>query len=48
MFAFKKLEANGKLACPAPPVFGLIGTKKASKMIKAWDDFAMQPRRPSQ
>ena len=48
MFAFKKLEANGKLACLAPPVFGLIGTKKATKMIKAWDDFAMQPRRPSQ
>lgn len=45
---FQKLEMNGKLLCPAPGVFGCIARDKPSKLIQAWDDFALKPRAPAQ
>ncbi|CBY13926.1 unnamed protein product [Oikopleura dioica] len=48
MFAFRQLEQNGKLSCPSPPFLGLLGTKKATKLVTEWDEFALGPRRPAQ
>ncbi|CBY07422.1 unnamed protein product [Oikopleura dioica] len=47
-FAFRQLEQNGKLACPSPPFLGLLSTNMAPKLVKVWDEFALEPRRPAQ
>jgi hypothetical protein len=48
MTVFQKLETNGKLSCPVPHHIGLIGQDKATKVVKAWDDFILRPRVPAQ